>query len=122
MMACKQTATKKLGPTKRNCLWRNLLWAHGIYSTHYMGDITKLARNEVDDLNYHFLQYCKCSVITAKKLKSVASMDINIYINLPHGSHLYENLSRNDRSSFGDTAYGKTVCERGNGHGRHNQR
>ncbi|CAG8732546.1 184_t:CDS:2 [Rhizophagus irregularis] len=41
-----------------------------------MGDITKLARNEVDDLNYHFLQYCKCSVTTAKKLKSVASMDI----------------------------------------------
>ncbi|CAB4438236.1 unnamed protein product [Rhizophagus irregularis] len=107
MMACKQTATKKLGPTKRNCFWGNLLWAHGIYSTHYMGDITKLARNEVDDLNYHFLQYCKCSVTTAKKLKSVASMDINIYINLPHGPHLYENLSRNDRSPFGDTAYGK---------------
>ncbi|CAB5381697.1 unnamed protein product [Rhizophagus irregularis] len=56
MMACKQTATKKLGPTKRNCLWRNLLWAHGIYSTHYMGDITKLAHNEVDDLNYTILQ------------------------------------------------------------------
>ncbi|UZO03623.1 uncharacterized protein OCT59_024027 [Rhizophagus irregularis] len=43
-----------------------------------MGDITKLARNEVDDLNYHFLQYCKCSVTTAKKLKSVASMDITL--------------------------------------------
>ncbi|CAB4379465.1 unnamed protein product [Rhizophagus irregularis] len=39
-----------------NCLWRNLLWAHGIYSTHYMGDITKLAHNEVDDLNYTILQ------------------------------------------------------------------
>ncbi|CAB4479875.1 unnamed protein product [Rhizophagus irregularis] len=36
-------------------------------STHYMGDIMKLARNRVDDLNYHFLQYCKCF---AKKLKS----------------------------------------------------
>ncbi|PKK66393.1 hypothetical protein RhiirC2_714880 [Rhizophagus irregularis] len=32
------------------------LWAHGIYSTHYMGDITKLAHNEVDDLNYTILQ------------------------------------------------------------------
>jgi len=36
-----------------------------------MGDITKLARNGVDDLNHHFLQYGKCSVTTAKKLKSV---------------------------------------------------
>ncbi|CAB4439579.1 unnamed protein product [Rhizophagus irregularis] len=39
-------------------------------STHYMGDITKVVRNGVDDLIYHFLQYCKCSVTTAKKLKS----------------------------------------------------
>ncbi|CAB4374164.1 unnamed protein product [Rhizophagus irregularis] len=40
-------------------------------ATHHMGDITKLARNGVDDLNYHFLQYEKSSITTAKKFKSV---------------------------------------------------
>ncbi|CAG8577086.1 48_t:CDS:2, partial [Acaulospora morrowiae] len=53
-------------------------------STHYMGDITKLARNGVDDLNYHFLQYGKSSVTTAKKLKSIGihgyKYSISIYL------------------------------------------
>ena len=40
-------------------------------TTHHMGDITKLARNGVDDLNYHFKQYEKSSITTAKKFKSV---------------------------------------------------
>ena len=43
----------------------------GFDATHHMGDITKLARNGVDDLNYHFLQYEKSSITTAKKFKSV---------------------------------------------------
>ena len=37
-----------------------------------MGNITKLACNRVDDLNHHFLQYSKSSIITAKKLKSIS--------------------------------------------------
>ncbi|EXX52521.1 hypothetical protein RirG_252160 [Rhizophagus irregularis DAOM 197198w] len=39
--------------------------------THYLGDMTKLARNGVDDINYQFLQYRKSSITTAKKLKSI---------------------------------------------------
>ncbi|CAG8632659.1 1681_t:CDS:2 [Ambispora gerdemannii] len=38
---------------------------------HYLGDLTKLARNGVDDLNYYFNQYPNSSITTAKKFKSV---------------------------------------------------
>nr|CAG8444458.1 7868_t:CDS:2 [Entrophospora candida] len=44
--------------------------------THYLEDITKLAHNGVDDLNYHFIQYDNSSITTAKKLNPSASMDI----------------------------------------------
>lgn len=39
--------------------------------SHYYGDMTKLACNGVDDINYQFLQYPKSSITTAKKLKSI---------------------------------------------------
>ncbi|CAG8494895.1 13614_t:CDS:2 [Acaulospora morrowiae] len=51
-------------------------------STHYMGDITKLARNGVDDLNYHFLQYSKSTVTTAKKLKSIGIHGYKYFISI----------------------------------------
>ncbi|CAG8470100.1 16439_t:CDS:2 [Racocetra fulgida] len=39
-------------------------------ATIYMNrDIMKLARNGVDDLNYHFLQYEKSSITIAKKIQ-----------------------------------------------------
>ncbi|CAG8570151.1 3737_t:CDS:2 [Acaulospora morrowiae] len=48
-------------------------------STHYLGDLTKLARNGVDDLSYYFNQYPNSSITTAKKFKSI-------------GIHGYKNL------------------------------
>ena len=39
--------------------------------THYLEDITKLAKNSVDDLNFHFIQYGNSSISTAKNLKSI---------------------------------------------------
>ncbi|CAG8791156.1 27703_t:CDS:2, partial [Dentiscutata erythropus] len=51
-------------------------------STHYLRDIRKLARNGVDDLNYHFSQYGKSSIATAKKLKSIAFMFLEYFISI----------------------------------------
>ncbi|CAG8697623.1 1149_t:CDS:2 [Acaulospora morrowiae] len=51
-------------------------------STQYMEDITKLARNGIDDLNYHFLQYGKSSVTTAKKLKSIGIHGYEYYVSI----------------------------------------
>ncbi|CAG8614208.1 13152_t:CDS:2, partial [Acaulospora colombiana] len=39
---------------------------------HYLEDITKLARNAVDDLNFHFILYSNSSITTAKKFKSIS--------------------------------------------------
>ncbi|CAG8589648.1 13888_t:CDS:10, partial [Cetraspora pellucida] len=39
--------------------------------SHKLDDFVKLARNGVDDLNYHFTNNENCTVTTAKKLKSV---------------------------------------------------
>ncbi|CAG8472985.1 1744_t:CDS:2, partial [Racocetra fulgida] len=39
---------------------------------HYLEDMIKLARNSVDDLNQHFVQYSNSSVMTAKKLKAIS--------------------------------------------------
>ncbi|PKY50673.1 hypothetical protein RhiirA4_546098 [Rhizophagus irregularis] len=38
---------------------------------HYLED-TKLAKNGVDDLNFHFIQYSNSSINTAKKFKSIS--------------------------------------------------
>ncbi|RHZ62408.1 hypothetical protein Glove_340g11 [Diversispora epigaea] len=37
-------------------------------SAHYIKDITKLARNGVDNLNHHFLQYKNSFVTTLKSI------------------------------------------------------
>ncbi|CAB4446269.1 unnamed protein product [Rhizophagus irregularis] len=50
--------------------------------THYLGDMTKLARNGVDDINYQFLQYRKSSITTAKKLKSIGIHGYKYFISI----------------------------------------
>ncbi|GET03809.1 hypothetical protein GLOIN_2v1604429 [Rhizophagus clarus] len=50
--------------------------------THYLGDMTKLARNGVDDINYQFLQYRKSTIKTAKKLKSIGIHGYKYFISI----------------------------------------
>ncbi|CAG8597721.1 3088_t:CDS:2, partial [Acaulospora morrowiae] len=50
--------------------------------THYLEDITKLARNGVDDLNFHFIQYSNSSIMTAKNFKSISIHGYKYFISV----------------------------------------
>ncbi|CAG8573991.1 761_t:CDS:2, partial [Acaulospora colombiana] len=50
--------------------------------THYLEDIAKLARNSVDDLNFHFIQYSNSSITTAKNFKSISIHGYKYFISI----------------------------------------
>ncbi|CAJ0634699.1 11392_t:CDS:10 [Entrophospora sp. SA101] len=50
--------------------------------THYLEDITKLAHNGVDNLNYHFIQYGNSSIMMAKKFKSIRIHGYKYFISI----------------------------------------
>ncbi|CAG8628576.1 4735_t:CDS:2, partial [Acaulospora morrowiae] len=49
---------------------------------YYLEDITKLARNGVDDLNIHFIQYRNSSITTAKNFKSISIHGYKYFISI----------------------------------------
>ncbi|PKY46707.1 hypothetical protein RhiirA4_461646 [Rhizophagus irregularis] len=49
---------------------------------HYLEDITKLAKNSVDDINFHFIHYSNSSINIAKKFKSISIHGYNYFISI----------------------------------------